>query len=366
MPEFIPGLKLSGLFYEEAVRPVLDADFPRLRYSAALIGSGSEILGFDTEMSADHHWGPRLMLFLMPDDLAQHQSAIHETLRQRLPHRFHGYPTSFGAPNPDDNGVQLLVARDSGPVEHRVEMMTIQEFVGHYLNFDLSQTVEAADWLTFPEQRLRTLTGGAVYHDGIGLQAVRERFAYYPHDVWLYLLAAGWSRIGQEEHLMPRAGFVGDALGSALIGSRLVRDVMRLAFLMERQYAPYPKWFGTAFARLNCAPALTPYLHAAQLAKSWQERERHLCAAYEHLARMHNAAGLTEPVSEMARSFHGRPFNVIHGGEISTKIATQISDPVVRQIMQRRIIGSVDQFSDSTDLLEDTSRRLALKGLYNP
>ena len=33
---------------------------------------------------------------------------------------------------------------------------------------------------------------------------------------------------------------------------------MRLAFLMERQYAPYAKWLGPAFARLACAPRLTP------------------------------------------------------------------------------------------------------------
>lgn len=31
---------------------------------------------------------------------------------------------------------------------------------------------------------------------------------------------------------------------------------MRLAMLVERRYAPYPKWFGTAFARLPCAPEL--------------------------------------------------------------------------------------------------------------
>jgi hypothetical protein len=58
--EFVPGLKLAELFYKEAVRPVLLKHFPRLRYSAALIGHGSEVLGFDTERSTDHHWGPRV------------------------------------------------------------------------------------------------------------------------------------------------------------------------------------------------------------------------------------------------------------------------------------------------------------------
>ena len=45
---------------------------------------------------------------------------------------------------------------------------------------------------------------------------------------------------------------------AALIAARLVRDVMRLAFLMEREYPPYPKWFGTAFSGLHSAtrPAL--------------------------------------------------------------------------------------------------------------
>ena len=64
MPDFIPGLRLSEEFFHEAVAPILAADFRDVPYSAALLGSGSEILGFDTEMSSDHHWGPRVMLFL--------------------------------------------------------------------------------------------------------------------------------------------------------------------------------------------------------------------------------------------------------------------------------------------------------------
>ena len=45
--EFVPGVRLAGEFYAEAVRPVLEAEFPRLAYAAALIGPGSEVLGFD-------------------------------------------------------------------------------------------------------------------------------------------------------------------------------------------------------------------------------------------------------------------------------------------------------------------------------
>lgn len=44
MTNFIKGLELSRLFFLEAVRPVLDDAFPDLRYAAALLGTGSEVL----------------------------------------------------------------------------------------------------------------------------------------------------------------------------------------------------------------------------------------------------------------------------------------------------------------------------------
>ena len=292
MTDFVPGLRLSAEFFREAVAPILAAEYQGVPYSAALIGSGSEVLGFDTEMSSDHHWGPRVMLFLREADHARYHAALRRSLSEQLPRTFQGYPTNFTPPNPEDSGTQLLQAADTGPINHRVDILTVRGFWLDYLNFDIDLEIETVDWLTFPEQRLRTLVSGAVFHDEIGLQAVRERFAYYPHDVWLYLLAAGWARLGQEEHLMGRAGYVpGTKSAAALIGARLVRDVMRLCFLMERQYAPYPKWFGTAFKQLSRAASLAPVLQQALSAGSWQEREEHLCAAYEYLAAWHNELG---------------------------------------------------------------------------
>ena len=41
MSDFMPGLELNRIFYIEAVKPILDREFPALQYSAALIGSGS-------------------------------------------------------------------------------------------------------------------------------------------------------------------------------------------------------------------------------------------------------------------------------------------------------------------------------------
>ncbi len=360
---FVPGLELCRRFYWEAVRPVLDAEFPLLRHSAALIGPGSEVLGFDTPVSTDHHWGPRAMLFLVEDDYAAERDRLHELFRWRLPHSFLGYPTNFAQPVPEDPGTRLLQATDSGPVEHRVEVYTVPGYVLDYLGFDLDADLAPADWLSFSQQRLRTLTAGAVYHDETGLEAVRERFAYYPRDVWLYMLASGWARIGQEEHLMGRAGQAGDELGSSLIAARLVRDAMNLCFLMEKQYSVYAKWLGTAFMQLGAAQTLAEPLSRVLRAFSWQERVEALAKVYELLAEQHNALGLTAPLPAVASKFWGRPFDVIHGGRFAEALVEQIGDPEVRRLAARGLIGNIDQVSDNTDVLENTPREV-LKRLF--
>jgi Domain of unknown function (DUF4037) len=317
---FVPGLELSRQFYHELVRPILDARFPGLPHSAALLGRGSEVLGFDDEMSTDHDWKPRVQLFLREQDQVRHGDGVRDSLRRELPPSFRGSPVD-------------------------AEVHTVRGYFLHQLAVDVDGEFEARDWLTFPEHGLRMFTAGEVYHDEVGLQAVRDRLAYYPRDVWLYLLVAGWWRVHPEINLVGRVGSVGDELGSALLGSRLVSDLMRLCFLMEQQYAPYSKWFGTAFSRLNCGPDLSPTLWNVVQAETWPEREEALLAAYEKLAAMHNALQLTDPVSTEVEQLWNRPFKVAWA-DFPGLLRAQIQDPAVLSIAERWPIGPVDQFRD--------------------
>ncbi len=335
MSTFVPGLQVSRELYEELVWPVLDAGFPGLPHSAALLGRGSEVLGFDDEMSTDHDWRPRVVLFLSEDDLARHGEEVDLVLRRELPATFRGRPVDF-------------------------ELHSVRGYFLERLAVDLDGGIEARDWLTFPEQGLRMFTAGEVHHDEVGLQAARDRLAYYPRDVWLYLLMAGWWRVHPEANLVGRAGSVGDELGSALIGSRLVSDLMRLCFLMEREYAPYAKWFGTAFSRLRCGPDLTPTLWDVVRAETWPAREEALLAAYEALAAMHNALELTEPVVTEMVQMWDRPFRVAWA-DFPGLLQAEIHDPAVLSIVERWPVGPVDQFRD---LLWPARNRRALLRVF--
>jgi len=364
MTAFLPGRELSHRFYEEAVRPLLDEHFPGLPHAAAHLGRGSDVLGFDTAMSTDHAWGPSVLIFLRDQDAPLSES-MREMLSYHLPHTFYSYPVNFDE-SPLEPGTAAMNMIEDGPVNHHVSPVTLRTFFLTQLAYDIAHPPDVAEWLTFPSQALREVAAGAVHHDSIGeLTKLRAALVWYSHDVWLYLLASGWQRIGQEEHLMPRAGFVGDELGSALIASRLVHDVMSLCFLLEKQYAPYPKWFGTAFKQLKCAGQLWPVLWRAQQAPTWQEREAALCEAYEFLARAHNALRITPHLPETVSQFFDRPFKVIDGSSFAQALVAQITDPAVKRVASRQLIGSIDQFSDNTDLRTAGDFRPALQRLYH-
>ena len=364
MPQFIPGVKLNEMFYREAVAPILASAFPSLQYSAALIGYGSDVLGFDSERSTDHEWGPRLVIFLGEEDHAALVPSIDEALATRLPHEFCGYSTNFS--EPDENRVRILEPVQSGRVRPHVYFHTLAEFIGRYLGISPSQQITNVDWLLMYQNALLEITGGAVYHDGLGeLIPLREKLTWYPRDVWLFMLASQWIRLAQEEPFPGRCGENGDEVGSRVLAARMVRDVMRLCFLLERRYAPYSKWLGTAFSRLHCARELEPILRAALAADTWQGREEHLCAAYLAVARMNNRLGLFREHKAETRYFHNRPFRVLEAGRFAKAVSDEIGDEQIRQIYKTAgPIGSIDQFADSTNLLMRADLRTRLRVLY--
>lgn len=332
-PDEVSGIDLARRYWLEIVQPVVDNEIPASQRAVALLGHGSEVLGFDTRQSTDHGWGPRLVVFLPPGLTPDLLGRLDRRLDGALPESFLGYPTRFPA-------------RDGEAARHQVRLTLLPRFFAHYLGFDPTAGITTRDWLATPSQLLRTVTAGAVFADGPGqLTEARRMLAWYPDDVWLYLLGCQWRRLDQEEPFVGRCHQLDDDLGERLITARLVRDLMRLCFLVERQYAPYAKWLGTAFSRLGCAPEVGPLLQSSLSADSWTAREQALGAAFEHIAELFNRLGLVAALETTLRPFYRRPFRVLGSGRFAEAC---LAGTPLRDLGWA---GSIDQFIDSTDVL---------------
>jgi hypothetical protein len=341
------GIELSRRFYLDVVRPWLGSAAPDLPHSAALIGYGSELLGLDDEMSRDHNWGPRVHLFVSGADFERHARRLVNEFAAAAPAQFLGEPIGWrNRPHPPANGKEA-----AGALEHGLEVHTIEGTLESLLGIRSVENLGPLQWLGFAEQRLLAFTGGAVFHDdGERLGAARSALAYFPNDMWLYKIACQWRRIAEEQAFVGRAGGVGDDLGSRVIAGRLVRDVMQMGFLLSRRYAPYSKWFGSAFAQLPIAEELAPLLRRVMLAEGWEERGETLAAAYLALAQRQLADGIGGRFEPVASLYYERPFTTINADDLVAASLEGIEDPVIKALP---VVGALDQVSDLTPVLVD-------------
>ena len=339
-PQWQSSLRLNEAFYRRAIARLV-APWP---HAAALLGWGSDILGYDTEQSSDHGWGPRLQVFVDDRDVA----AVREAVDAGLPESFQGWPVRYGW--------------DAVPVQHHVQVTPLRQWLLDNLGLDPRDGLSPLDWLLVPQQRLLGVTRGAVYHDGIGaLSEARDLVAWYPRDVWLWLLASQWDRVSQEEAFGGRAAQVGDDIGSRVVAARQVRELMRLCLLLARRYSPYTKWLGSAFGELPDPDGLGVVLRAALDEARYDDRERALARAYELVAGRHNASGLTARADPATRTYYGRPFAVLMAGRFVEATMAAIADETLRALPP---IGSVDQFIDSTPVLQSPDLVARLRVLY--
>ena len=86
----------------DAVQPMLGEHLPNLNYSAGLIGGGSEVLGFDSEISTHHDWGPRVMLFVRADDPDTAAPAIRTLAMDHVSLTYRDYATRIYSPDRRD------------------------------------------------------------------------------------------------------------------------------------------------------------------------------------------------------------------------------------------------------------------------
>ena len=334
------GRALAQRYYPEVVAPLLTARWPGLPHGAGRLGTGSDVLGLDDEMSRDHDWGLRLTVLVA----AEMRDSVHELLCQELPQFFDGLPTRF------------VFTKQSEPVLG-VDVDTASIFAKSRLGLDpREEMMGPLDWLTFTGQAVLEVVAGPVFHDSTGdITDIRNRLAWYPDDVWRYVIASDWARLSEEMPLMSRAGDRGDDLGSRVIAARLVDVAMHLGFLLERQWSPYSKWRWILFAGMPAMESVSRALMATLRAETWHERQSCLAAALDELQNVQGARGLpARPTATVA--FFDRPY-LQPDGRVIEDLLGAVSDPSLRERPVGR--GSIEQQTDNVAILVDPSARRA-------
>ena len=240
-------------FFTDVVEPPLSRALPGLRYAAARLGSGSDVLGLDDAMSRDHDWGCRLTL-LVDEDARDQVPRISAILEEELPERFGEFPVRFP------------VTWDSS-LPHQVEVATVADFTASRLGVDPSGRAVGAGLAERDRaERARGDRRPGVHRpdphpgggpDAAGLVSAGRRALRPGGGLAAPLPAAADG--GPDRRGRRRA-----RLAAAQREPR--RGPARLAFALSRRWAPYAKWRGTVFRSLPVAARLGPLLDARRSA----------------------------------------------------------------------------------------------------
>jgi hypothetical protein len=228
------GISLSEAFFHDCVAPLVvkrhawDLD----AFSAAILGDGSEVLGFDDETSQDHNFSPRVLLFMEDETYDRFGSALLADLRDALPASYRGHELLWG--------------------EYRqaLDVVPLRRFFHRYLDLhELPHT--ATEWLRCEEQRLLELTAGKVFHDPGGrLGLIRQHLRFYPPEVRFFLLRLAFARLSEcagAERCIQR----GDRLALHAYTAYFTLFAIKAAHLIGRRYCPYHKWMARSLQELK-------------------------------------------------------------------------------------------------------------------
>lgn len=223
------GLELCKRYYEEYGKPMIAESFLAYqdKIAVGLVGKGSDCFGFDDEQSRDHDFGPRFVMWVTRDTY----EAIGEALQQayeELPRVFLGVERN-----------ETFHGRD------RAGVMVIEDFYQELTGIGNISDIGVINWLEAPEYGLAAAVNGEVFFDEEGIfTAWRKRLSeYYPKAVWYRRIAKECALFAQNgQYNLPRMRKRGQLVAAELAKAECVKHAMKLAYLLERKYAPHDKW----------------------------------------------------------------------------------------------------------------------------
>ncbi|MBQ9119819.1 MAG: DUF4125 family protein [Lachnospiraceae bacterium] len=226
----IKGLELCRRYYEEFGKRMIAEKFPEYeqRIAVGLVGKGSDCFGFDDVQSRDHDFGPRFVMWVTKETYAEIGEAL-QCAYEELPSAYLGVERTRSISGRGRDGVVI-----------------IEDFYKNVTGMgELSKPVSSKAWLAASEYGLAAAVNGEVFYDAEGIFTEwRKHFlAYYPRAVWYRRIAEEGALFAQNgQYNLPRMRKRGQLVAAELARAECVKHAMKLAFLLERSYAPHDKW----------------------------------------------------------------------------------------------------------------------------
>lgn len=347
------GLEISRGYYNDIVSPIIKEYLPYLgdKYCAALLGWGSDVLGNDDELSKDHEWGPRCIIFI-PETLSENKSKIYDVLNNYIPDEYKGFTTRFKVKDwvrvPDKDGdvhIKVTTCREY-----------LEESIGMYM-----PTMDI-DWLGIPENKLLELTRGEVFYDGFNeLTKLREFYKYYPEDVWKFRTVYAWQSLGWNIDLIGLTYKRNDILSARHCLSVTLHRVMRIIFLLNKSYSPsYFKWLHREFYKLpNLSKEVGSIIEELYIEKDMNIVTERLKLMVHYILEYQNSLGLL-PKVEIKPNWFSRGFFDIDLNYVAEEIHNSMSG----ELKDIDLDGALDQWITNEDILLDVNRMRKLRSYY--
>ncbi|MCM1295274.1 MAG: DUF4125 family protein [Muribaculaceae bacterium] len=259
---FKNNMQRCRTFYREQGVPMIQRLFPQYeeRIAVGLVGEGSDCFGFDDAISMDHDYGVGFCMWLTDED--------YDAISGKLQMEYEALITKYGdnyrmLDEKDDEVVRQEQDGINRFIDARRGVFKISEFYNKLLlpDNDLG-TVDLSDYSDIPEEfwykirdeELAAAVNGQIFRDDLGeFTKIRERLlGYYPRKVWMLKLAEQlhyFSQYAQSnyERMMARE----DYTTAMMCVSKAAECAMRIAYILDKTYAPYYKWMRKGMDNLH-------------------------------------------------------------------------------------------------------------------
>ena len=224
----LKGMELCRRYFEAFGRPMLKRNFPEYldKIACGLAGEGSECLGFDDELSADHDFGPSFVIWV--DD------ETYEKIGSELQAAYDLLPKTY-------MGIKRLITPQG---TGRTGVVRISDFLRKFTGCGhVPESTE--EWLSTDDSLLACAVNGQVYMDYSGeFEDIRRRIRVsQPEAARLKKLAQQLALAGQSgQYNYPRAVRRSDTVTAFVALSDFMQSAARAAHILCGKYAPYSKW----------------------------------------------------------------------------------------------------------------------------